>query len=76
MKSRLNSVTKEEKAENVLKILEDKENLIRSALKNRYIRFILISATVYGVLYVSRYFINTSAETVRAVKNLRNAVRE
>ncbi len=76
MKSRSNAATKEEKAENVLKILEDKENLIRSALKNRYVRFILISATVYGALYLSRHFINISAETVRACKNLRNAVRE
>jgi hypothetical protein len=33
MKKETNSTTKEEKAENVMKILEDKENLIRSALK-------------------------------------------
>lgn len=76
MKSRSDSATKEEKAENVLKILEDKENLIRSALKNRYVRFVLISASIYGVLYVSRYFIKASAETIRAVKNLKSAVRQ
>ena len=76
MKKDTNAATKEEKAENVMKILEDKENLIHNALKNRYVRFILISATVYGILYVSRYFINTSAETVRAVKNFGRAVRE
>ena len=76
MQKETNSDIKAKKVENALNILENKDNLMQNALNNPYVRFILISATIYGVLYASCYFINTSAETVRAFKNLRNAVRE
>ncbi|MBL4653911.1 MAG: hypothetical protein JKY53_13770 [Flavobacteriales bacterium] len=44
--------------------------------KKPIVRFVLIAGTVYGAIYLSRYFINASAETVRACKNFRNACVE
>ena len=41
----------------------------------RIVKTIAIAGAVIGVLYFSKYFINAAAETVKACKNWRNAIR-
>lgn len=71
----LSSQDRREKAKRAMKIAEVKENLIKDVMKNRYVRIVLIGAVVYGIIFVSKYFIDTSADAVTAVKKLRNAVK-
>ncbi len=44
--------------------------------KKPIVKIVVRAGIVFGALYISRYFINTAAETVRACKNFRNAVKE
>lgn len=41
----------------------------------RIVKTVTIAGIVIAVLFLSRYLINAAAETVRACKNLRNAIR-
>lgn len=44
--------------------------------KKPVVKIVIGAGVVFGVLYISKYFINTAAETVRACKNFSNAVKE
>ncbi|MGE0569333.1 MAG: hypothetical protein AB7O73_15445 [Bacteroidia bacterium] len=71
----LSSQDRREKAKRAMKIAEAQEILIKDVTKNPYVRVIFIGALVYGIIWVSKYFIDTSADAVTAVKKLRSAVR-
>lgn len=71
----LSSQDRHEKAKRAMKIAEVQENLIKDVTKNPYVRVIFIGALAYGIIWVSKYFIDTSADAVTAVKKLRSAVR-
>ena len=43
--------------------------------QKRLMKILMISGIVLGTLYFSRYFLNAAAETIRACKNLRDAVK-
>ena len=47
-----------------------------SFFKKPVVKIVIGAGVVFGALYVSKYFINTAAEAVRACKNFRNAVKE
>lgn len=44
--------------------------------KKPVVKLAIGAGVVFGALYLSRYFMNASAEAVRAYKNLRQAVNE
>lgn len=40
------------------------------------VKWILIGGALYGAFYLSGYLMNASADTIRAYKNLRRAMKE
>ncbi|WP_430408597.1 hypothetical protein [Kordia sp.] len=45
----------------------------KKVLKHPVTKLVICGVAIYGVLKVSKYFVNGYAELIRATKNLRNA---
>ncbi len=39
-------------------------------------KIVVVAGSIYGLLYVSRYFLDVSAEMIRSVKKVRRAMNE
>ena len=64
----------QDKTERIEKILTNGRNGWKVMLKNPFAKVLLAGATIYGLIWVSGYFLNASAKTIRAYKNFKGAL--
>jgi hypothetical protein len=55
---------------------KEEKSFTKDLLSHTGVRILIGTAVVIGIIYLSSHFMNHSAESVRAYKNLRRAMRE
>lgn len=48
---------------------------VQPEIEKRIIKVLMVSVAVLGVIYLSKYFLNATADTIRAFKNVKNALK-
>ncbi len=54
----------------------DMQDAIKAIMQSKITKTIVIGAVAFGILYLSKYLINETAATIKAVKNLREAIKQ
>ncbi|WP_027393518.1 hypothetical protein [Aquimarina latercula] len=60
----------------IKKITKESEPFFKKPIVKTVTNTIVIGGTIFGVLYLSKYFFNATAKMIRSFKEVRDACRE